>query len=148
MAVRDKLDGRSPQGSSHQEDQDNQELSRQRGGAAGTPSSEADRTQFLSLQEVEAGATVRAHTQQNPPGCHEGVGSNGPIGLPPYEVLRLGLPANTGGLRGARAGPSSLRVTNGKGKGVCLNENPIQIQQKAHNHHSAWLTTSARRAFS
>ena len=44
--------------------------------------------------------------------------SNGPIGLPPYEVLRLGLPANTGGLRGARAGgPPSLRVTNGKGKG-------------------------------
>ena len=36
----------SPQGSSHQEDQDNQELSRQQGGAAGTPSSEADRTQF------------------------------------------------------------------------------------------------------
>ena len=34
-----------------------------------------------------------------------------------YEVLRLGSPANTGGLRGARAGPSSLRVTNGKGKG-------------------------------
>ena len=47
---------------------------------------------------------MRAHTQQNPPGCHEGVGSNGPIGLPPYEVLRLGSPANTGGLseRGAR----------------------------------------------
>ena len=43
-------------------------------------------------------------------GCHEGVWSNGPIGLPPYEVLRLGSPANTGGLRGARAGPSSLRV--------------------------------------
>ena len=55
------------------------------------------------LKEVEAGATVRAHTQQNPPGCHEGVGSNGPIGLPPYEVLRLGSPANTGGAeRGAR----------------------------------------------
>ena len=42
------------------------------------------------MAEVEAGATVRAHTQQNPPGCHEqGVGSNGPIGFPPYEVLRL-----------------------------------------------------------
>ena len=45
---------------------------------------------------------MQAHTQQNPPGCHEGVWSNGPTGLPPYEVLRLGLPANTGGLRGAR----------------------------------------------
>ena len=33
------------------------------------------------LKEVEAGATVRAHTQQNPPGCHEGVWSNGPTGL-------------------------------------------------------------------
>ena len=77
---------------------------------------------YTRLKEVEAGATVRAHTQQNPPGCHEGVGSNGPIGLPPYEVLRLGSPANTGGPRGARAGPSSLRVTNGKGKGQ------IQIQ--------------------
>ena len=71
---------------------------------------------YTGLKEVEAGATVRARKQQNPPGCHEGVWSNGPIGFPPYEVLRLGLPANTGGLRGARAGPSSLRVTNGKEK--------------------------------
>ena len=69
---------------------------------------------------------MRAHTQQNPPGCHEGVWSNGPIGLPPYEVLRLGSPANTGGLRGARAGPPSLRVTNGKGKGTRLE--PFQIK--------------------
>ena len=45
----------SPQGSSHQEDQDNQELSRQRGGVAGTPSSEADRTQFLSLLSAVLG---------------------------------------------------------------------------------------------
>ena len=37
----------SPQGSSRQEDQDIQELSRQRGGAAGTPSSEADENPVL-----------------------------------------------------------------------------------------------------
>ena len=44
-------------------------------------------------------------------------GATDPLGChPPYEVLRLGSPANTGGLIGARAGPSSLRVTNGKGK--------------------------------
>ena len=56
----------SPQGSSHQEDQDNQELSRQRGGAAGTPSSEADRTQFLSLRSRRA-ALHWAMTDQPPP---------------------------------------------------------------------------------
>ena len=87
---------------------------------------------YTGLKEVEAGATVRAHTQQNPPGCHEGVGSNGPIGLPPYEVLRLGSPANTGGPRGARAGPSSLRVTNGKGKGKAKKPNSVATLAIGH----------------
>ena len=64
--------------------------------------------------------------------------SNGPIGLPPYEVLRLGSPANTGGLRGARAGPSSLRVTNGKGKGRCLGLATNGIKKK-----KAWLAEQA-----
>ena len=65
---------------------------------------------YTGLKEVEAGATVRAHTQQNPPGCHEGVWSNGPIGLPPYEVLRLGSPANTGGRPLARSNLENERV--------------------------------------
>ena len=52
----------SPQGSSHQEDQDIQELSRQRGGAAGNLAPRQRRTQFFSL--LVASVVPRPHTRR------------------------------------------------------------------------------------